>query len=70
MFAEEPAPEPPSREPRRRSGAGRRAARPRERILVAMPWIVFAIAIVVAGGVVFALAMIAIGLALPARVLP
>ena len=32
-----------------------------KRILVALPWIVFAIAIAVAGGIVFALAMIAIG---------
>ena len=36
-------------------------ARPRKRILVAIPWIVFAIAIVVAGGVYFAVAMIGIG---------
>ena len=36
-------------------------ARPRKRILVAIPWIVFAIAITVAGGLVFALAMIGIG---------
>ena len=32
------------------------------RILVAIPWIVFAIAIVVLGGLVFALAMVGIGL--------
>ena len=32
-----------------------------KRVLVAIPWIAFAIAIIVAGGVVFALAMIAIG---------
>jgi phosphatidate cytidylyltransferase len=46
------------REPRRRQrGSGETA----KRILVALPWIVFAIAITVAGGEVFALAMIALG---------
>lgn len=58
MFEPEPPPEPrPPREPRR--GSGETA----KRILVALPWIVFAIAITVAGGIVFALAMIAIGVA-------
>ena len=33
-----------------------------KRVLVAIPWIVFAIAITVAGGIAFSLAMIAIGL--------
>jgi phosphatidate cytidylyltransferase len=62
MFAEEPPPpERPPREPRRRRGAALRGETAR-RILVAIPWIVFAIAIVVLGGPVFALAMIAIGL--------
>jgi len=56
-----PARKPP-REPRkprkkRRRGSGETA----KRILVALPWIVFAIAITVAGGIVFTLAMIAIG---------
>jgi phosphatidate cytidylyltransferase len=49
--------EPAAREPRRRRGSGETA----KRILVALPWIVFAIAITVAGGVVFAAAMVAIG---------
>ncbi len=40
------------------------------RILVAIPWIAFAIAITVAGGLVFALAMVGARPALPARVLP
>jgi phosphatidate cytidylyltransferase len=58
---EQPAARPP-REPRpgrrkRRRGGGETA----KRILVALPWIVFAIAITVAGGIVFMLAMIAIG---------
>lgn len=60
MFEDEPAParERPPREPRRRRrGSGETA----KRILVALPWIVFAIAITVAGGPVFAAAMVAIG---------
>jgi phosphatidate cytidylyltransferase len=59
MFEDEPAPPPrPPREPRRgRSTRGETA----KRVLVALPWIAFAIAITVAGGIVFALAMIAIG---------
>ena len=48
---------PPPREPRRRGLRGETA----KRILVALPWIFFAIAITVAGGIVFGLAMIAIG---------
>jgi phosphatidate cytidylyltransferase len=60
MFEDEPQqPERPQREPRqrRRRGNGETA----RRILVALPWIVFAIAITVAGGPIFAAAMIAIG---------
>lgn len=58
MFEDEPAPEPkPPRQPRRRGLDGETA----KRVLVALPWIVFAIAITVAGGIVFAAAMIAIG---------
>ena len=58
MFEDEPQPpERPPREPRRRRGSGETA----KRILVALPWIAFAIAITVAGGIVFAAAMIAIG---------
>jgi phosphatidate cytidylyltransferase len=59
MFEEEPErPERPPREPRKRRGSGETATR----VLVALPWIVFAIAITVAGGPVFALAMAAIGI--------
>jgi phosphatidate cytidylyltransferase len=59
MFDEEPRhPERPPRQPRRRGRGGGETAK---RVLVALPWIVFAIAITVAGGVVFALAMVAIG---------
>jgi phosphatidate cytidylyltransferase len=62
MFAEDPPPpERPPREPRRRRGSPLRGETAR-RILVAIPWIAFAIAIVVAGGPVFAAAMVAIGL--------
>jgi phosphatidate cytidylyltransferase len=62
MFESEPRPQPPAREPRkprrRRRGLSGETAK---RVLVALPWIAFAIAITVAGGIVFALAMIAIG---------
>jgi phosphatidate cytidylyltransferase len=58
MFEEDPPPAPkPPREPRRRGLNGETA----KRVLVALPWIVFAIAITVAGGLVFALAMVVIG---------
>jgi phosphatidate cytidylyltransferase len=59
MFEDEPAPAPkPPRQPRRKRGLDGETAK---RVLVALPWIVFAIAITVAGGLVFAAAMIAIG---------
>ncbi len=60
LFDDEPPrredPPPPRKRPRR-GGTGETA----KRVLVALPWIVFAIAITVAGGPVFAIAMIAIG---------
>jgi phosphatidate cytidylyltransferase len=60
LFEEEAKPQPrPQRPARRRRSAMR--GETAKRILVAIPWIAFAIAIVVAGGTVFALAMIAIG---------
>ncbi len=62
MFAEEPPPpERPPRQPRRRRSAVLTGETAR-RILVAIPWIAFAIAIVVLGDIVFAAAMVAIGL--------
>ena len=62
MFDDEPQPpRKPSREPRKRGGRRRGSGETAKRILVALPWIVFAIAITVAGGIVFTLAMIAIG---------
>jgi len=61
MFAEEPAPKPrPPRAPRRRGG-GAATGETVKRILVALPWVAFAIAITVAGGLVFTVAMIGIG---------
>jgi phosphatidate cytidylyltransferase len=59
LFVEEEAPKP----------ARRRLARPKrrrtgetaKRVLFAIPWVVFAIAITVAGGLVFAIAMIGLG---------
>ncbi len=63
MFAEEPPQrERPPREPRRRRRGSPLRGETARRIIVALPWIAFAIAIVVLGGPVFALAMVAIGL--------
>jgi phosphatidate cytidylyltransferase len=62
LFDEEPEQprERPPRQPRRkRRGGG--SGETMKRILVALPWIVFAIAITVAGGLVFAAAMVALG---------
>jgi phosphatidate cytidylyltransferase len=59
MFEDEPAPVPrPPRQPHRRRGLRGETAK---RVAVVVPWIAFAIAITVAGGIVFAAAMIAIG---------
>lgn len=59
MFEEEP--QPPQREPRKPRRQRRGTGETAKRVLVALPWIVFAIAITVAGGIVFMLAMVAIG---------
>jgi phosphatidate cytidylyltransferase len=59
MFEDDPEPaRKPPREPRRERRARGETAR---RVLVALPWIAFAIAIAIAGGLIFAAAMIAIG---------
>jgi phosphatidate cytidylyltransferase len=59
MFEDEPEPEPkPPRQPRRRRRLSGETAK---RVLVVLPWIAFAIAITVAGGIAFAVAMVAIG---------
>ena len=62
MLEPEPPPRPKPREarpPRRRRGLRGETAK---RVLVAVPWIAFVIAIVVAGGLVFTLAVIAVGI--------
>jgi len=60
MFEDDPVPPPkPPRQPRRKRGLSGETAK---RVLVALPWIAFAIAIAVAGGIVFAVAMIGIGI--------
>jgi phosphatidate cytidylyltransferase len=63
LFEEEPARRAPARSeiapPRRRRGLRGETLK---RVLIAIPWIVFAIAITVAGGIVFAVAMAALGL--------
>jgi phosphatidate cytidylyltransferase len=62
MFADDPPPpERPPRPPRRQRSAILNGETAR-RVLIAIPWIVFAIAIAVLGGLVFALSMVAIGL--------
>jgi phosphatidate cytidylyltransferase len=64
MFEDSPAPEPPRRLQRRRRSGGGAPLRGEtvRRVLFALPWIAFAIAIAVAGGLVFAAAMVGIGL--------
>jgi phosphatidate cytidylyltransferase len=60
MFEDAPVPPPkPPRQPRRKRGLNGETAK---RVLVALPWIAFAIAIAVAGGIVFTVAMIGIGI--------
>jgi phosphatidate cytidylyltransferase len=61
LFAEEPPKPsgPAPRPPRRRSALRGETAK---RVLVAIPWIAFAIAIIVAGGLIFAAAMIGLGI--------
>jgi phosphatidate cytidylyltransferase len=55
---QEAPPKPPPRPPRRRSRLRGETAK---RVLFALPWVAFAIAIIVAGGPAFAIAMLAIG---------
>ena len=62
MFEEETPERPPRRQrPGRRRRPSRKRGETAKRILVAIPWILFAIAITVAGGIYFAVAMILIG---------
>jgi phosphatidate cytidylyltransferase len=60
LFAEEAKP-PPRRQPRPQRRRSAMRGETAKRILVAIPLIVFAIAIIVAGGIVFAAAMIGLG---------
>jgi phosphatidate cytidylyltransferase len=60
MFAEDEAP--PKRAARPPARRGRLRGETAKRVLFAIPWIAFAIAITVAGGLPFAIAMIAIGI--------
>ena len=61
IFEEEERPKPrPPRPPRRKRGGG--SGETVKRVLYAIPWIIFAIAIIVAGGLVFAGAIAAIGI--------
>jgi phosphatidate cytidylyltransferase len=60
-FFEEEPPSPEPRPPRERGRKRRRGGETLKRILVAIPWGLAAIAIIVAGGPVFAVAMVAIG---------
>ncbi len=64
LFDDEPAAprQRPPRRPKRKRRGGGGGGETAKRILVALPWIVFAIAITVAGGLVFAAAMVAIGI--------
>ncbi|HVY78763.1 MAG TPA: phosphatidate cytidylyltransferase [Solirubrobacterales bacterium] len=61
LLGSEPEPKRPPRPPRKRRRGGRASGETAKRILFALPWIVFTIAITVAGGLVFTLAMIAVG---------
>jgi phosphatidate cytidylyltransferase len=61
LLEEEPKPKRQPRPPRRRRGSGRARGETAKRILFAIPAIVFAIAITVAGGLVFTIAMIGVG---------
>jgi len=60
LFVEEPAPKPEPRPPRKRKrrGSGETA----KRVLVAIPWGIAAIVVIIAGGPVFALAMVGIAI--------
>ncbi|HET8638934.1 MAG TPA: phosphatidate cytidylyltransferase [Solirubrobacterales bacterium] len=64
IFEDEAPPKPSPRERHRRPrrGGGRSRGETVKRILFAIPWIIFAIAITVAGGLVFAVAIAALGI--------
>jgi phosphatidate cytidylyltransferase len=58
LFVEDPAPKPEPRPPRKRKRM--RSGETARRVLVAIPWGIAAIVVIVAGGPVFALAMVGI----------
>jgi phosphatidate cytidylyltransferase len=60
LFTEEPPPKRKPRPPRRRRPNGAARGETVKRILFAIPWIIFTIAITVAGGLVFTIAMIGV----------
>jgi phosphatidate cytidylyltransferase len=61
LFAEEPPQKREPRPPRKRRKGGAARGETVKRIIFVIPWVIFAIAIAVAGGLVFTLAMIGIG---------
>lgn len=61
LFADEAPPKPAPRPPRRRRRRGAASGETAKRILFALPWIAFTIAITVAGGLVFTVAMVGVG---------
>lgn len=60
LLEEEPKPKPAPRPPRRRRR--KRSGETAKRVLFAIPWIFFTIAITVAGGLVFTAAMVGVGI--------
>ena len=62
LFDDEPKPERRRRPRQGRRRRGRGTGETLKRVVVAIPWIAFTIAIVVAGGIYFTLALVAIGL--------
>ncbi len=62
MFDEEPRPAPRQRPPRRPRRRPPMSGETVKRVIVVIPWIAFVIAIVVAGGIYFAAAMVAVAI--------
>jgi phosphatidate cytidylyltransferase len=62
LLNEEPPPRRAPRPPRKRRRGGAKSGETVKRILFAIPWGIFAIAIAIAGGLVFAAAMVGIGI--------
>ncbi len=62
LFEDEPEPQPRQRPPRKKRRRGGGTGETAKRILVVIPWIAATIALVVAGGAVFALAMVGVAI--------